>query len=173
MRASEGSRDMVVRLYELPRIEPLLNELRGRGIAIRRALAPEQRIVVRWADRCFNAGWADECNVAFAGHPISCFVATRGDRLVGISVYDAIARGVAGPLGIDVEFRGTGVGKALFVETLRNMRAQGYAYAILGWIMPQMQPYFHKIVGAQVIDGSVPQNGLYKGLLVDKSRTDD
>lgn len=156
---------MLVRLYDLPDISDLLDAVELRGISIRRALVPEKRIVVSWVERTFHHGWADETASAFSGHPVRCFIATEGDRVVGMSVYNAISPGVAGPLGIDPGCRSGGVGKALFIRTLHDMRQQGYAYAILGWIPPEAQAFYAKIVNATVIEGTQPASGMYRGII--------
>jgi hypothetical protein len=49
----------------------------------------------------------------------------------------------------------------LIRETLAEMKANGYAYAILGWVGPEK--FFERVVGATIIEGSEP--GLYRGLL--------
>jgi GNAT superfamily N-acetyltransferase len=159
-------RDMLVKLYELPTIDTLIQRLESMGIVIRRALAPEKHIIIKWVKENFSSGWADECDVSFSQHPVRCFVATIENRLIGISVYDAICLGTIGPLGIDEEYRGIGLGKALMTQMLHDMRSQGYAYGVMGWIEPKTQKFFEKIVNAEVISGSMPKTGMYKGLLV-------
>ena len=49
---------------------------------------------------------------------------------------------------------------------LEALRAQGYAYAIIGWAGPV--GFFEKTVGAKVIENSEP--GIYQGML--KSRAE-
>ena len=53
--------------------------------------------------------------------------------------------------------RGRGVGKALLLAALHAMRAEGYAYAIIGWA--SSIDFYRKAVGATVIEGSKP--GIY------------
>ena len=48
--------DMLVKLYDLPPLEPLLEGQRANGIIIRRALAPEKHHVLDWAARHFSKG---------------------------------------------------------------------------------------------------------------------
>jgi hypothetical protein len=54
---------------------------------------------------------------------------------------------------------GVGVGGALFIESLHDMRRQGYSYAVLGWVAPRTQVYFRRIVDARVIEKSNPREG--------------
>lgn len=153
--------DMLVRLYDLPPVE----DDGGDGVVIRRALVPESHLVVDWVGERFSRGWASECQSGFAGHPVRCFIATEGNHILGFVVYDAVARGVVGPIGVDDSARGRGLGKALLVRALHDMRAQGYAYAVIGWVAPKAQLFFQKTVRAEVIHESNPQHGMYKSLL--------
>ena len=57
--------------------------------------------------------------------------------------------------------RNKGVGKALLFACLEDMRAQGFAYAIIGGVGPA--EFYAKTVGAVAIEGSAP--GIYRGLL--------
>jgi len=158
-------RDMLVRLYELPKTNPALETLLDKGIEIRRALVVERHQVVQWVRDQYGDGWADECEAGFAGHPIQCFIATQHNRIVGFSVYNAIALGTAGPVGVDSALRGSGVGKALFLDMLHAMHGQGYTYAVIGWVAPDTQKFFEKCVNAEVIERSAPKTGMYRGLV--------
>ena len=68
----------------------------------------------------------------FRRQPPSCFLATRSGKLIGFACYDSIARGFFGPTGVDQEARGAGIGRALLLATLLDMRTLGYGYAIIG-----------------------------------------
>jgi GNAT superfamily N-acetyltransferase len=70
--------DLLVRLYALPPLAPRLGALAPGGITVRRALASERHVVVEWARQHGSAGWASECEVAFARRPLGCFVAVEG-----------------------------------------------------------------------------------------------
>ena len=161
----EECKDMLVKLYELPDIEDIIHKLRSQDIVIRRALVPEKHIVVDWVKNNFSLGWADECEASFYGHPVTCFVATSKNRLIGIGIYDAISLGVFGPLGLDEHFRGSGIGRALSIKIFSDMRNRGYSYAIVGWLKEEVQLFFKNIVNADVIKNSSPETGMYKGLL--------
>lgn len=146
---------MLVKLYELREHQP------PAGVDVRRALAAEKHRVIAWVRERFSEGWTSECEVAFARDPIACLVAVREARLIGFAVHDVTARGVFGPMGVEESERRRGTGAALLVAALETMRAQGHAYAIIGWVGPA--EWYAKTVGAVVIPGSEP--GLYKGLL--------
>jgi GNAT superfamily N-acetyltransferase len=145
---------MLVRLYDLPGSAPLVDELRGAGIEVRRALAPERHVVVSWVRQHFSEGWASECEVSFGRLPISCFRAQRGQDVVGFACYDATAKAFFGPTGVLDSERKQGIGTALLLVTLHAMAAEGYAYAIIGWAGPS--DFYAKAVGAVPIAGSKP-----------------
>ena len=91
----------------------------------------------------------------------SCFLATRSERLVGFACHDSIARGFFGPTGVDEAARGAGIGHALLLATLLDMRTLGYGYAIIGDVGPSA--FYERTVGATPIPNSEP--GVYAGLL--------
>ena len=153
--------DMLVKLYTLPDVEEVLAQQRNAGVEIRRALALEKQIVVDWVKQTFQAYWASECDVTFAHQPVSCFLAVENGQLLGFACYDATCRNFFGPTGVSESCRGRGIGKALLLVCLHAMRADGYAYAIIGGVGPA--EFYAKTVGAVEIEGSTP--GIYGGML--------
>src|SRR5256885_4406258 len=120
--------DMLVRLYDLPDPSAPMRDLAASGIEIRRALAPEQHLVLVWVREKFSDGWASECDVAFARQPVACFLAVKHGGLCGFACYEATCRNFFGPVGVDPAARGAGIGKALTLACLHAMAAEGYAY---------------------------------------------
>ncbi len=153
--------DLLVQLYRLKELPPALDRVRASQVAIRRALVPEQRIIVRWVAATFSEAWADECAIAFARQPVACFVALRQDDLCGFAVYEATCRNFFGPLGVNSDWRGKGIGEALLLASLHALRHEGYAYAIIGGSGPTA--FFQRTVGAIPIEDSEP--GIYGGML--------
>lgn len=153
--------DMLVKLYELPDLEPIIKEQAEGGITIRRALAPEKHIVTAWVEEHFGLFWRSECEVSFARQPVSCFVAVENETLVGFGCYDTTRKGFFGPTGVNEAMRGRGVGKALLVVCLHSMWVEGYGYAIIGGVGPA--DFYAKAVGATLIEDSKP--GVYRGML--------
>jgi GNAT superfamily N-acetyltransferase len=154
--------DLLVRLYDLPPLGPALEALSAGGIVVRRAAAAERRAVVEWTRAHGSAGWADECEAAFARLPLACFVAVESDELIGFACYEASCRDFFGPELVRPDRRGRGVGRALLLAALHAMRAEGYAYAIIGWA--SSIDFYRRAVGALVIDGSEP--GIYPAKLL-------
>ncbi len=151
--------DILVKLYDLP--PPDLSRTQAADIVVRRTIAPEKHIVTAWIGEHFERGWVSEAERCFANRPITCFVATRGQVLLGFACWDAPALGVWGPTGVAEAARGRGVGAALLLASLHAMREQGYAYAVIGAAGPI--EFYQRFVGGIVIPDSWP--GLYRGML--------
>jgi hypothetical protein len=153
--------DMLVKLYELPDLEPIIKEQAEGGIMIRRALGPEKHIVTAWVEEHFSLFWRSECEVSFSRQPVTCFVAVENEFLVGFGCYDTTRKGFFGPTGVNEAMRGRGVGKALLLACLHSMWIEGYGYAIIGGVGPA--DFYAKAVGATLIEDSKP--GVYRGML--------
>jgi len=152
--------DMLVKLRELPPLEPAIAGAASQGVTVRRALAPEKPRVLDWM-RSHFAAWTAEVDVAFARMPVACFVAVRGNEILGFACHDAIAPDFFGPTGVVESARGAGVGRALAIAAMHALRSQGYAYAIVGGVGPAA--FYEKTFGAVAIEGSSP--GIYAGML--------
>jgi GNAT superfamily N-acetyltransferase len=153
--------DMLVKLYELPPLEAVLQQQLEQGILIRRAIAPEKHHILNWIRDHFSEVWVSECDTTFGHLPVGCFIAIDNGTLMGFACYDATARGFFGPTGVDEKAQGRGIGKALLLAALHDMYNQGYGYGIIGGVGPA--EFYAKIVGATIIEGSSP--GVYKTLL--------
>jgi GNAT superfamily N-acetyltransferase len=153
--------DMLVKLYTLPDVEEVLAQQRKAGREIRQALPLEKHIVVEWVKNTFDVYWANECDVAFARQPVSCFITIENGQLLGFACYDATYKNFFGPIGVSEQCRGQGIGKALLLACLHAMKAEGYAYAIIGGVGPV--EFYAKTVGAVEIEGSTP--GIYRDRL--------
>jgi GNAT superfamily N-acetyltransferase len=149
--------DLLVRLYDLPERELNLPP----DIEVRRAFGPERRLVVDWVERTFGRHWASEVEIAFSGHPIKTWIATRDGKLVGFACQDGTAKGFFGPTGVAEAERGKGIGEALLMAALRGMREAGYAYAVIG--DPGPVEFYRKRLDALEIPKSKP--GFYRGLI--------
>ena len=146
--------DLLVKLYSLP--PP---STPSSGVDVRRGFAAEKRLMCDWVVAQFDSGWASECEAAFARLPVACFVAVRGQELLGFACYDATARGFFGPTGVAEPERNHGIGVALLSAVLHDMAANGYAYAIIG--ATDSAEFYRKHAGAIEIPDSDP--GFYRG----------
>ncbi len=138
--------DMLCSLASLPDVTGLLASLRGEGISIRRPNPWEASAVRRFVLGHFTEGWADELQVAFAHQPVTAFIAVRDKEIVGFAAYECTRRNYFGPTGVADEWRGKGIGKALFVAALMGLQDLGYAYAVIGDAGPV--EFYRKAVGA-------------------------
>lgn len=155
--------DMLVKLYNLPEIWSSGIDQIAPGITIRKPLGAEKSMIVGWVRENFDDVWASETEMTFSRLPVSCYVAQQDKKMVGFACYDATALGYFGPTGVDESFRGKGIGRALLLSCLLEMRVKGYGYAIIGWIGPQK--FYEKVAGAVVIPDSTP--GIWKDWLGD------
>ena len=154
--------DMLVNLLDLPDSRPLLDRLAREGIAIRRALAPDKKLICDFVRETFGAPAVGEAEACFARQPVTLYVATDHNRLIGFACCEATAPDFFGPTAVLEEYRGRNVGKALLLYTLEAMRDQlGYVYAIIGGVGPA--PFYERCVGATLIPGSDP--GIYRDFL--------
>lgn len=135
---------MIVSLFDLPPIAE-----RANSFLVRPVFAAEASDVASWVEAEFGAGWARELERAAGHDPCAAYIAVRDGEVIGFACFDAAAKGVFGPTGVAKTARREGVGKALLIRALTDMRAVGYAYAIIGGVGPV--EYYEEAVGAQVI----------------------
>lgn len=149
--------DMLIALHRMPAAPA------PAGSCIRKPIAPEHDLVISWTAHYFSATWASEARAALANRPITLFIATRGDpaELLGFGAYDATARGFVGPIGVLDSARRGGLGAALLLACLHDMRAMGYGYAVAGAV--GAPDFFRRVAGAIDIPNSTP--GIYAGML--------
>ncbi len=153
--------DMLVRLYDLPESTTTYQAVAEKGIILRRARAFEKHTVANFVREYFSEKWVSEVEVAMSRQPISCFIATRDQLILGFACYDTTQRGFFGPTGVSEPARGLGLGKALLFKALEGLRDIGHAYAIIGGVGPK--EFYAKNCGAIEIPGSEP--GTYSDLL--------
>ena len=154
--------DMLVRLLDLPDISKKEKELLElENIVFRRPIPPEKSIVIDWVKKNFSINWANETESAFGSLPVNCFVAQRGQTVLGFACFESTAKNFFGPTGVIEDERGKEIGKILLVKSLMALREMGYAYAIIGGVGPI--PYYEKAVNAHVIADS--EKSIYQNLL--------
>jgi GNAT superfamily N-acetyltransferase len=146
--------DMLIKLYDLPPLEPWLRHLADERIEVRRAMAYEREGIVRWVRKAFGSGWSDECATAFGKCPVDCYIAVHTREVCGFCCLNTTFLDFIGPIGVSTAFRRRGVGRGLILAALHALRGQGYAYAVVGDVgEPE---FFRAAVGAVEIQDSTP-----------------
>ncbi|MFC3878681.1 GNAT family N-acetyltransferase [Algoriphagus namhaensis] len=155
-------KDMLVRLQELPDVQETVKKLLEKEqVVFRRPIAPEKHLISTWVKENFGDYWASEVDVAFSRQPVSCWLAQRGNDILGFACYEATARNFFGPTGTKESERGKGIGKVLLVKSLLSLKEMGYGYAIIGGVGPE--DYYKKVVDAVTIEGS--EISIYENLI--------
>lgn len=153
--------DMLVKLYDLPDERQIAEICDRYQIEIRRAMTPDRERILSWVRENVSISAVGECAAALSGHPVTCYLATRGAEILGVACYDATAPDFFGPLEVLGEWQGRGIGTALLLKCLYAMQTEGYGYAIIGSVGPVA--FYEKTCGAMVIPDSDP--GIYKDFL--------
>jgi ribosomal protein S18 acetylase RimI-like enzyme len=144
--------DMLVRLYAIGT---------PKETGTRKPIAAEHHHTIGWVAEHFGPRWSSEAAAALSNRPTTLFIAQQQNDLLGFCCYDATARGFVGPIGVIESARGKGIGAALLLACLHDMRTMGYGYAIAGWVgEPE---FFRKVAGATEIPDSTP--GIYANML--------
>jgi hypothetical protein len=153
--------DLLVNLLKLPALDQSLAKLNNANVVVRRAQPFEITRVLEFIEGEFSVAWADEISVGFANKPVSVYIATANQQIVGFAGYECTRRGFFGPTGVLEGRQGGGIGKALLLASLWGLQEMGYVYGIIGRAGPV--EFYERTVGAIVIPDSDP--GIYTDLL--------
>jgi len=157
-------KDMLVRLIDLPDISDKELLLGKENIIFRKPIPPEKSLVMDWVHLHFGHYWANEVDAAFSHLPVRCYIAQKGNEILGFACFEATAKNYFGPTGTSESMRGKGIGKILLVKSLQSLKEMGYAYAIIGGVGPV--DFYKNTVNAIVIEGS--EVSIYENLLRQK-----
>jgi GNAT superfamily N-acetyltransferase len=157
--------DMLVPLYRLPESgAALCGALRTKHDVLIRHVYPFERSALRdFIQQHFSRAWGDEAEMGFRHMPASVLLAIHNRQIVGFAAYDCTFNGFFGPTGVDPAYRGRGIGKALLLASLEELRHLGYVYGVIGSVGPA--EFYVKNVNATPIADSTP--GPYADLLKD------
>jgi GNAT superfamily N-acetyltransferase len=108
----------------------------------------EQDRVLAFVERAFGRIWRFEATKAFASELPKAFVTEVSGEVTGFAVHDVNNRGLGffGPTGVESSMRGRGLGCALLLASLRDLRRLGYARAVIPWT--DALDFYRKCCGA-------------------------
>jgi GNAT superfamily N-acetyltransferase len=116
------------------------------GFVVKRA-EPSDRDALLACARSFAASW--EFEIARAYEVNSVHIATLPDgQVVAFAAHDGNNRGLGwfGPAGTLEAYRGKGLGEALLLPCLRDVRDAGHEWGVIAWIGPRA--FYAKAAGA-------------------------
>ena len=121
-----------------PKVDELKEKLAEQGIVIRSS-RPEDSIAIADAKMPFSKeSWAYEYKTRLRlQHDCERVkVAVKDGALIGVSPFGDpnSDMGRFGPFGVDPAYRGLGIGKVLFQETMKEMKKRGIARAWMQWV---------------------------------------
>jgi len=154
--------DFLVNLYDMGK-KDMGSKLKDNGVVVCRALSPDKDKVINFMRENYSEGWYSESSNAFTNNPISAYIAVKDHEIVGVSCYDATAKGYFGPIGVKPGLKGAGIGQALLYATLDGMREAGYGYAIIGW-MDHALSFYEACLKGSIIPESEPEKTIYSTL---------
>ena len=155
--------DFLVNLYDMGK-KDIGDKLKDNGVSVVRVLSPDKEKVLSFMKEHYGDGWYSETANAFTNSPISAYAAVKDHEIVGVSCYDATAKGYFGPIGVKPGLKGAGIGQALLYATLDGMREAGYGYAIIGWMDHALSFYEACLKGSRIPD-SEPEKTIYSRLV--------
>jgi GNAT superfamily N-acetyltransferase len=128
-----------LRAFSVPRrILRLREDLERQGMSIAMATSADYNVIRSWVGEKFGAGWAYEVAASLDNSDINrsgTLIAKDGGTggIIGFSTHGALEPHWFGPIGVDPSRRKSGVGSALLFESLRLMRLNGIAEAVIPW----------------------------------------
>jgi GNAT superfamily N-acetyltransferase len=104
----------------------LIDRAQARGYTVRRAGKRERDLLCKLAAEAFAPAWAFELGRALDLDPPAVFAAFREGQPVAFAAHDANNTGLGwfGPAGTLTQHRGQGLGEALLIQCLLDVRTQ-------------------------------------------------
>jgi GNAT superfamily N-acetyltransferase len=129
------------------RAAELAERARARGYEIRRAGDRERAALLDWIARAFAPVWAHEVARALSGPRRAVHVALHNNSPVAFAAADGNNQGLGwfGPAGTEPAHRGRGLGEALLIPCLVDVRGLPEG-GVIAWIGPK--EFYRKSCGA-------------------------
>jgi GNAT superfamily N-acetyltransferase len=119
----------------------------GRKATVRRAEPADWPALEAFVQGQFTEVWSHEARLALYRDTPAIFIASHDERVTGFACYGVYRPDWFGPLGVDSNSRGEGLGEALLLLCLDDLAAAGVAVAQIGWIGPMS--FYAKTVDAR------------------------
>ena len=150
-KLSSENVNLRVPLADNPRVSEaraaeLAAQARARGYVVRRVGRRERDILLQVASQAFAPAWAFELGRALDLDPPAVFAAWKDGQPVAFAAHDANNTGLGwfGPAGTLTAHRGQGLGEALLLHCLLDVRDRPEG-GVIAWIGPRK---FYEAVGA-------------------------
>lgn len=111
-----------------------------------------------------ETGWLLE--IKHALQECKCVISVVDGKIVGFACYDCTGKGYFGPFGVAEEYKKRGIGTEILCECFDLMKAEGYGYAIIGWVDASDCKFYEKVADAWYIPNSEPSKTLYSRKIV-------
>jgi mycothiol synthase len=107
------------------------------GFAVRRLLPDDRGQFSDWLKRHWSSTWHAEALASFENDPVSTFVAISEGRICAFASYNVTTfEHVFGPTGAEPPLQGRGLGRALLLRCMRDLKEQGHTTAEICWVGP-------------------------------------
>lgn len=110
--------------------------LNGRDALVRRAEPADWPELETFVQARFDEVWRREARLALHRDRPTAFIAIRNGRIAGFACYGVYRPDWFGPLGVDQESRGEGLGEALLLRCLDDLAEAGVPVAQISWVGP-------------------------------------
>ncbi|GAB4439683.1 MAG: hypothetical protein OHK0015_34830 [Chloroflexi bacterium OHK40] len=123
--------------------------LAASGWMLRRCTPADHQSLAAWVRAQFGPLWEWEACLALDQEPVSVFIAERDGQIGGFACHSVSGfPGTFGPTGTAEAVRGAGLGRALLLRCLADLRELGFRTAEIGWVGPLA--FYSRIAGASV-----------------------
>ncbi len=125
----------------------LVEKAASKGYVVRRAERAEELPLGGWIEHTFAPVWAHEMLLALAGPRQAVHLAFKDDVPVAFACADGNNQGLGwfGPAGTSEEHRGAGLGEALLISCLLDVRDTPEG-GVIAWVGPR--EFYRKVCGA-------------------------
>jgi GNAT superfamily N-acetyltransferase len=116
-------------------LDASLEDLQPPAASVRRPVHEESDRVLAFIEREFGRIWRFEASKAFEVDLPNAVISEENGEITGFAVHDVNNRGLGffGPTGVARAMRGRGIGGALLLASLSDLRRLGYSRAVIPW----------------------------------------